>query len=384
LRFYIFYLIGARLNDLKVVCYNKCRSISAPIGLINMNQDLIWRGHHKNIGDLIDIGIAKEISIPGVAHISMYQIEPAILDARLDRIFVEHSGELFLANIGCDYPNEYKFQESSMPEKIDKPRESIEDAGIWAGGPWKTEFYHWFANKLFRCYLGSIASSDATLVTDSTRIFAKESLSYLLPNYKIIKPSSDQMILVRKLLVSEDLPHYKHISNTFYLDWLTTNLGLLAADEKKSTNANEYDVLFISRRDTKRRQARNEEWLISYLQQNTRLNIRHTQMAGLGLLDQVRIARKAQALIGAHGAGMIFSMFQPKNSIVVEFFGNDYINYSTLPFAVFNEKLYNTVTTSCVVPEITSQHAISDLHFTEESAIIASNNLKHFFYNRIC
>ncbi len=52
------------------------------------------------------------------------------------------------------------------------------------------------------------------------------------------------------------------------------------------------------------------------------------QMEGFTIRQQIDMVSKVRAMVGPHGAGMLHALFMPENSLVIEFFAPDYINYT--------------------------------------------------------
>ncbi|MFN4151837.1 MAG: glycosyltransferase family 61 protein, partial [Candidatus Sericytochromatia bacterium] len=93
----------------------------------------------------------------------------------------------------------------------------------------------------------------------------------------------------------------------------------------KIVNSTKYERVYISRKKAKNgRKILNEDELISLL---SNYDFRIIETEKMSLLRQVEIFYDTSFLVGAHGAGMIHSLFMKNKSTVIELFSPVYINY---------------------------------------------------------
>jgi capsular polysaccharide biosynthesis protein len=330
--------------------------------------------HSISIEHLIDSGHATRAFNSGIESIGIYVIYNVYIDNDHTSLFVFINEILHRVELGYDYLNESKYQVSSIDilENF-----TAVDTAIWAAGPWSKEYYHWFANKLFKFYLISCQAESTAIVAGPQKKFVIETLDLLAPNYQVYYNSSG-IIRVSKLFVSDMLPHSMLLKFPEYLRTLA-NLTREKYSLLPSESMQVIPILFISRDDAPVRRCINERWLIEQVQEQTGKPVYTVKLSDYSFLEQGHLIGRSQVVLSCHGAGLIHAMHLHSSSCVIEIFGNDYINYSSLPFIFYNTICYHSVVTSSVDRDPPDSGKPKDLYINLDCLAIVVNAINSYF-----
>jgi capsular polysaccharide biosynthesis protein len=81
--------------------------------------------------------------------------------------------------------------------------------------------------------------------------------------------------------------------------------------------------IYLTRRDSSQRRVLNERELIAFLEAEGFVTVCTGE---LSFVEQIQLFSNVEVVVGAHGAGSTNMVFAPENAILIELFGDNYIN----------------------------------------------------------
>jgi capsular polysaccharide biosynthesis protein len=176
---------------------------------------------------------------------------------------------------------------------------------------WSNGYFHWMSDVLPRLEVLSWYFENINLVLPQyfQHKFIYESLNaYNIKNLEFI-PSKSYININRLLMIDHIIP------TGIFNPKVTNILSERLIQKFYIKNFMQYDKIYISRQNAKRRKVINEENVISILE---KYGFKILFSENLSLAEQITIFNNASVVIGLHGGGLTNIMFMKENSSVLE------------------------------------------------------------------
>ena len=198
------------------------------------------------------------------------------------------------------------------------------DSAVVLDGPYSTNYYHWFRNYVPRLEgLSQLHMDPAIIIPRNPPAWLTESLKLLnADRYEIIERPTSPFLVGKYVNVQSRfesrshesaLPGHKALSASSYR-WISDRMKCTVTDGEDSSNGTR---IYISRSDASERRTLNEEGVMSTLGE---YEFERYVLSELSLQEQIKLFDGADAIIGAHGAGL-FNMIFAQNATVIELLG---------------------------------------------------------------
>lgn len=187
-------------------------------------------------------------------------------------------------------------------------------AAALAGSP-ANNYYHWLFDYLPRIYLFQLSgfSFDHYITPKLTKSFQYETLSLLgIPMDKIIQIDKNPFHLKAEKLVVASIPHNLGSAPKWTVDFIRNRF--LNQSKKKDQ---EYERIYVSREDARRRKVINEDEIMSVL---SKKGFKKVTLGSLSVQEQVNIFSSANFIISAHGAQLTNLAFCEPGTKVIELY----------------------------------------------------------------
>lgn len=192
------------------------------------------------------------------------------------------------------------------------PTAVIEEPCILIGTDGGTNYSHWVSRNVLKFALlemGDIPVSLPLLINADPRSYQLEYIDLLgIPRSRLLPVRRGGLIQCREIVVPTLLRN--HSKMRIGIEWLRTRLAQFIEPAQ-----NACDLLFISRKDSRRRMLLNEEEIEAALAQ---LGFTTVVLSEMSVTEQIRSFSRARVIVGAHGAGLTNLMFAPPQAAVVE------------------------------------------------------------------
>jgi Glycosyltransferase 61 len=205
--------------------------------------------------------------------------------------------------------------------------------GVLLTAPWHHNFFHWMVELLPRLLLVSaipelrrlpllVPRSAPRFVEESLRLTGHLERTRFLPDgvYRF-----DRLHLLGRLAS-------RSTASPLGVEWLRRSFDLGEPRKRRR--------LYISRRDANIRFVANEAEVEACL---GRFGFESVSLAGKPLLEQARLFRDAEMIVGSHGAGFSHLAFAHPGTVLVEIFQRGHFNHCFNRLAAINRLRYGFV-----------------------------------------
>lgn len=186
-------------------------------------------------------------------------------------------------------------------------------------------YFHWISEVLSRLAMLEMSGVEYDYLYVSTRKpFMRESLAlWGVDSRKIITPEQAECIQAEELIVpslvskiDKGYTRYASYAPDYLLTYVKHKL-LNNLDQLNIENPFYQERIFISRKDSQVRRATNEDSVIEILQAK---GFKSYELTKLSFIQQLQLFSSAEMIIGAHGAGLVNTLFCQEGTKVIELF----------------------------------------------------------------
>jgi hypothetical protein len=213
------------------------------------------------------------------------------------------------------------------PERFDAPAAAHLDLALSLVDLWSPLYAHWLMEGLTRlqaweAYAEATGERPALIIDADPPAWMRESLRLMGVDADACVQWRGGPVQVERLVIGTRRRERGRVSARA-LAWVRERL-LPNLDPAPSPGPRR---IFITRADSRFRQVRNEDELLTAL---APLGFERVRLSDLPWAEQVRLFRDVEAVVAAHGAGMTNLMFSTRRPLVVELFGQkvSHMNYT--------------------------------------------------------
>jgi capsular polysaccharide biosynthesis protein len=213
-------------------------------------------------------------------------------------------------------------ERNGILDRLSRPRQRrVSGDFCLLSTPWSAQYYHWLMDALPRLsLLEQFPELQAMRLIVQQRLlgYQRETLEELGVSSQRVIPFDGECWQVDRLFFPEILSPTGNPSPTA-VRWLRRQF----MDESALNRVKGRRRIYITRRDAAQRRIVNEQEIIEYLYT---LGFEVICPGDLSFKEQVELFGDVDVVVAAHGGGCTNMVFAPVNAILVELFGDNYIN----------------------------------------------------------
>ena len=258
-------------------------------------------------------------SEPGDRPFLIYRCTDVTMTGRPAVLTVKRDGMTIALLESVSYPSRIDavIEQSSRSIRRGTPLVDLDNVCLldcdWSDNPW-----HWFSEWIVRALAVETAGFQGLYLVPDGAIYATALELLGIPRSRsMVRPSLN--IRAKTLMVTECIQGVALERWPFLVDLLRRQI---ARSVPPGARPDAVRRLFIARRGTKRAVV-NEEAVKAVLRD---YDFTFVHMEDHALADQIRLVSNCEAIVGPHGAGMVFSLFMQRGGAIIEFFHGRYIN----------------------------------------------------------
>lgn len=199
-----------------------------------------------------------------------------------------------------------------------------EGAYIVSGNASRNNYYHWVSQVLASILFILKRSSDTkedypvNVIGPPLNNFSREYID-IIDNINYQEISQNSLCVVEKAFFTNFL------WNDFDFSESKVKAGLYDSliDRVKPSKSSKKRRIYISRKDTPRRKVKNEEDVISLLEE---YGFEEVSLSGKSVKDQILLFSSSEAVVAPHGAGLTNLFFCSQGTVVIELLQENYLN----------------------------------------------------------
>ncbi len=335
-RFYLsiyFFIYGKIIRFVKFILYlfcflsKKTVNINYLIKRGDAVSNLIFKGEVYKLKQSKDIKNKKFKFFPSgkynIPNYRVFTIRDGIVKAGTNSIFSSEGRQITNINFQ-NSPFDLRFLSGIKNIKLDYFNGSLLVLGV---GLIEKNYSHAWTELAARAYATKLSKIKyERILIDYDTKFIREILNLIgLPENKIIFSKNYDYIKATKLIYPELINNYKeYFLNGIYIfhrrylpSWISSMYQNISTKVKNTNYHNEFEKIYISRRNKLERKIINEEELILSL---NKLGFKVIYFEDYSVNDQIYIMKCSSQVVAIHGAGLVNINFCKKGTKILELF----------------------------------------------------------------
>jgi capsular polysaccharide biosynthesis protein len=217
--------------------------------------------------------------------------------------------------------NEVLEKNGLLDRLIHPTAKSLHGTHILLAHPWAYGYYHWMIEVLPRLSLiekFDELASVPLIVPHRLNTFQRDSLRMAgVRDDRLVHLDNDDWQVDR--LIFPEMLAPSGSPSPHAVAWLRK----VFLDEAPVTSRAKASRIYLTRRDAPKRKILNEDEIIAFLEQK---GFETACLSELSLSEQIALFQGASVVVAPHGAGQTNMVFAPAGAILIEMFGDNYIN----------------------------------------------------------